>query len=495
MRATSLRTLLLGGLGLLAAGCAAPVVPVELPQISQTAGYRYGTLDRQAPKGLAQTAVLLSFSGGGTRAAALSDGALRALAETTVPTPVGPVPLASQIDVISSVSGGSVTAAKFALDGIPGLDGFERGFLHADAQGSMIAGALLNPTKLVAPRIGILQSYLDDNVFDHHTYADLIARDQPGAGRRPYIILNATDMANGSQFSFTQDQFDLICGDLAPLRVADAVSASAAFPVALSALTLRNHAPCPAQDAAAASAKTGWESDDGRPVPSRVLDDHTAKALQGVNYPSAQNLARFRRGTEALTYLNRYGKKDYVQLLDGGLADNVGLTVPLILLTSGSLSPSIQSWVNTGTVSNLLFVVVNARSQDDNSYGSSPSPPGIVDTLLTTIGAPIDANSFQLVDQLTAAFDQRLKQDAIVMVDFDFIKDFRCREHFHNIATSWALPGPQVDELIALGRAMVLQAPRYQALVHALGGTAPPPGPTVDDICAPYASRPVAAVR
>src|SRR5262249_13003032 len=155
-------------------------------------------------------------------------------------------------------------------------------------------------------------------------------RDRSGADRRPYVILNATDMATGTVFSFTQDQFDLICGDLALLKVADAVSASAAFPVALSALTIRNHAPCAAQEVAAKEPKSGWTEHDGRPAPKRVVDDRAAKTLEGVNYPDAQNLGRFRRGTVALTYLNRHQKKDYVQLLDGGLADNVGLTVPLL---------------------------------------------------------------------------------------------------------------------------------------------------------------------
>ena len=47
---------------------------------------------------------------------------------------------------------------------------------------------------------------------------DLIAADAPGRERRPYVVLNAADMASGSVFSFNQDQFDLICADLARLR-------------------------------------------------------------------------------------------------------------------------------------------------------------------------------------------------------------------------------------------------------------------------------------
>ena len=101
----------------------------------------------------------------------------------------------------------------------------------------------------------------------------MIDADQPGNGRRPYVVLNATDMTAGHVFSFTQDQFDLICGDLARFKIADAVTASAAFPVALTAITLENRAPCAAQQKAAAVPSTGWVMADGGPRPIAVRND------------------------------------------------------------------------------------------------------------------------------------------------------------------------------------------------------------------------------
>jgi len=476
------------------AACASPVRTTELAQIDQFSGYRYTTLDKKAPKTIAKSAVLMSFSGGGTRAAALAEGALRALAKTSVPSAGGPTPLASQIDVISSVSGGSVTSASFALGGIDGLDDFEQNFLYSDVMDTLLTRTLLNPAQLVYPRIDILEGYLDENVFHHRTYADLIAADAPGRQRRPLVVLNATDMASGSVFSFTQDQFDLICGDLAQLKVADAVSASAAFPVALSALTISNRSPCPAQRAAAAKSGTGWQLDNGAPRPTRTVNDRAGDAVGGIKYPAAQNLARFRRGTTALTYLNGDSDKDYIQLLDGGLADNIGLTVPFMLMTSPAESPSILSWLNTGKVDKLLFVAVNARSQADNDFGKRARPPGLTETLLTTIGTPIDANSFQLLGRFDEVIDRRFKPKSLVVVDFDFIADAGCRAHFQHMATSWTLPKPQVAELIALGEAMVLQSPHYREFVTALGATPPAPTRSVDEICAPYRTPgPVAA--
>jgi hypothetical protein len=245
----------------------------------------------------------MTFSGSGTRAAALADGALRALAATEVPGTAGRVPLASQIDVVSSVSGGSVTAAYFALTGIEGLHDFEENFLFSDVDvmDTLITRALTNPLQLFYPRIDILDDYLDQDVLAHKTYRDLIAVDGPGRNRRPYVILNAADMASGSVFPSIQDQFDLICSDLGDLKIADAVSASAAFPVALSALTIRNRAPCDPQRAAPETADTGWKRKDGSPEPLRIINDRAVETDLGVSYQAAENLARFRRGTVSLS--------------------------------------------------------------------------------------------------------------------------------------------------------------------------------------------------
>ncbi|MDX2446465.1 MAG: patatin-like phospholipase family protein [Desulfobacterales bacterium] len=54
--------------------------------------------------------VLVAFSGGGTRAASFAYGALKALAATKITTKKGERSLVHEIDVISSVSGGSFTS-------------------------------------------------------------------------------------------------------------------------------------------------------------------------------------------------------------------------------------------------------------------------------------------------------------------------------------------------------------------------------------------------
>jgi NTE family protein len=345
----------------------------------------------------------------------------------------------------------------------------------------------------------LLESYFNERVFGGKTYGDLIEADQLKDGRRPYVVLNATDMDTGSAFSFTQDQFDLICGDLSGLKIADAVTASAAFPVALTALTLKNRSPCPAQQKAA-EAQNSWVMIDGFPRPIWVRNDLSEDASNGLRAPAADNLPRLRRGSAAVTYLNETSDpskprpKDYIQLLDGGLADNLGLTRPIEMLTSNQAMPSFRNRINTCEIKRVLLLVVNARSEPPNSFGKSAAPPGLFETIWTTAGTPIDAASSHLLDSLENILNdpeavlppgcsgKRIGASG-VLVDFSLLADPDCRERFHAIATSWTLSGPEVDALIAMGEAMVLQSKALQSLVTDLHGTIPPPSPTVPEVC------------
>jgi NTE family protein len=476
---------------LLLSACASPVAVTQLETIDQRAGYRYIVLDGKAPKPAPDAAVLVTLSGGGLRAAAFAEGVLRALSETQIKSGGGTAPLSSDIDLVSSVSGGSVTAAHFGVYGTGGFDNFETNFLYTNVEGALIGRVFANPLRLAYPRIGVLESYLDDTLFHGKTYQDMI--DASATERRPLIILNAADMASGSVFSFTQDQFDLICNDLSHFKVANAVAASAAFPVAFSALTIPNHAgpQCAAQTQAAMNVTSGWEFDaEGRPEPTRVVLDRTVDAADGLNYPAGDNLHRFRNGTTQLTYLNHSRQKNFIHLLDGGIADNLGITQPFTYLMSQAQAPPILTWAQSGKINKLLFVVVNARGESKNDFGLKAKPPGAIDTLFTAVGTPIDGTSFLLLEdlhdgKLDEAYDT-VKPAAIVSADFDYIADEGCRIHFHDIATSWKLDRRDIDDLMAMGSAMVLQSPAYKAFVAAASGTVPMPKRTVNDICAPY---------
>ncbi|MBV9687443.1 MAG: patatin-like phospholipase family protein, partial [Alphaproteobacteria bacterium] len=101
---------------LLAAGCAS----THIENTPLPAGE--GNPDRRsiAPASPDRPVVLMTFSGGGSRAAALAESVLREMSQTRYSGIDGPHVLTEDIKLISSVSGGSVTAAWFGLRRGPG---------------------------------------------------------------------------------------------------------------------------------------------------------------------------------------------------------------------------------------------------------------------------------------------------------------------------------------------------------------------------------------
>jgi hypothetical protein len=63
------------------------------------------------------------------------------------------------------------------------------------------------------------------------------------APNAPIVWLTASDIYNGTPFLFTYDTFAALCSDLDRVRLADAVAASAAFPVVFAPLMLAADAP------------------------------------------------------------------------------------------------------------------------------------------------------------------------------------------------------------------------------------------------------------
>ena len=88
--------------------------------------------------------VALFFSGGGTRAAALSYGVLKELAATQVNSPEGNYRLLDKVQAISAVSAGSFTAAYYCLYHDRIFSEFEDRFLKRNITAALL-GEGLNP--------------------------------------------------------------------------------------------------------------------------------------------------------------------------------------------------------------------------------------------------------------------------------------------------------------------------------------------------------------
>lgn len=112
------------------------------PEEEETTGYSWANWSKRDQN--QELNMLIGFSGGGTRAAALSYGVLKGLRDTTVKVDGKSVRLLDQIDNISSVSGGSFTAAYYGLHGDGIFDTFKDAFLLRDVEHHLFWG-LANP--------------------------------------------------------------------------------------------------------------------------------------------------------------------------------------------------------------------------------------------------------------------------------------------------------------------------------------------------------------
>src|SRR5205814_1035758 len=278
--------------------------------------------------------------------------------------------LVDDIGVVSSVSGGSVISAHFALYGPDGLDRFEPDFLVPDNTRTLEID-VLNPItwlKLAttgSSRIDLVENVFDQELFHHKTFSEL---NQPG---KPFLILNATDMASGEVFALTPGRFNDICADLDKQAISAGVAASAAVPVVFSPVALKN-----------------YSATDCPPPPEWIANKLKGRFAPYINLEQV-TLARYandlRHGPNSSRGI------DYLYLLDGGLADNLAIHglletisspyAPTIVANSAAptqAKETILSALNTGHVKNVVVLVINARADPANTISQTPTRPGVL---------------------------------------------------------------------------------------------------------------------
>jgi hypothetical protein len=168
-------------------GCAtgAPV-NVRVERVGPETGYRIAKFlvrDRR-PTNNPDALVLLAFSGGGTRAAALSYGVLEELRRTPIVVKGHQHSMLDEVDLIAGVSGGSFTALAYALYGERLFHEYQQRFLKRNVQGELIK-RLLNPTnwpRLASDGYGrseLAAGYYDEILFGGATFSDLIPLELP----------------------------------------------------------------------------------------------------------------------------------------------------------------------------------------------------------------------------------------------------------------------------------------------------------------------------
>jgi NTE family protein len=439
---------------LLVTSCAHYQTNQALRDIHQNEAY---TLERfNKPVGSDEIFVALTFSGGGTRAAALSYGVLDEMRRIKISG--SDKTLLDEVDVISTVSGGSFTGAYYALFGKKIFEEFRTDFLYRNVEKELEL-KLLNPAnwiRLASPnfsRIDLAYELYDRTIFDSKSFGDLA-----NAGKRPFLIINATNLYQGARFEFTGEQFNYIGSNILSFPVAKAVAASSAFPFLLSPVTLVNYhylSDYKMPDADRLALKDFWNNKE--------------------RYLLAKNNTMFA------------DKKDhpYVHLMDGGLADNIGLRAIGDLFLRGSIRRRLLN----GEIKTLLVIVVNAKTEPPQTFDKKESPPGFATIALKTCTLSMDNYSFETIKAFRKEIDERVRAQQyiedcqkeidrhcstsdkikplaggnlklyVVDLSFDNIPGKEKRDYLKALPTSFNLSKEQVDRLIDAGESLLREDP------------------------------------
>jgi len=434
-------------------GCATRVWNRPLTATSRAGRYDFRHRMPQSGRGIF---VVLAFSGGGTRAAAFSYGVLEKLRDTPITVGGKSEPLLDQVNVITSVSGGSYTAAYYGLFGGRIFKSFAPLFLYRDWQRDLSL-LILRPDHLMSiarrgyNRSDLVASYLDRTLFEHKTYSDM------SRNGLPFVIVNASDLNNAITFSFIQPQFDFLCSDLSSYPVANAVMASSAVPPVFAPIALRNFKDCPERHKPWVVYALGHDA---------VLDRNYAVARALKRYSNAKRMPVLR-------------------LVDGGVTDNLGVRGSMmspvaqegdVLDMAGAFTPT-----QLRRVRHVLVIVANAQVYSEYSWSRHGTDPGLIDMTRASFDAALGILNTETVSLAKQGFMMwekhvnamrppgapGVKVDFVVLT-FNQIKNSTERDRFNAMPTTFHLQPAQVDALRALAGQLLDQSPEYQSFLSEL---------------------------
>jgi NTE family protein len=403
--------------------------------------------------------LVLAFSGGGTRAAVLSYGILEALAAVELPAPGPSMPpskphvMLQEVDVVTGVSGGSFTAAYYGLHGDRIFKDYRERFLTRKVRNDLLKG-VLNPVnwfRLWSSKYGksdLAAEYYDKILFDGATLGDMFATEGP------FIHIQATDMVDGLYFGFTPAQFQLICSDLNTFPVARAVAASAAFPGPFTPIVLNNYA-----------GQCGVETPQWAELAIKERDTTSRRfhsAMQLKAYSDAE-------------------KKPYIYLLDGGIADNLGIRGPTEMLAAKGGPEIFLGEIGVAKPQNVAFIMVNAATQIKYEWDRLGNLPGLGDIIGATSSTMVNSYNFDTLSLLRFYVEKWRRESKasggepppkvfIIEVGFYLLSDDEERKSFNEIPTDLQLSEKDVDRLRNVASRLLFSSKEFQIFVKSIGG-------------------------
>jgi NTE family protein len=335
--------------------------------------------------------------------------------------------------------------------------------LKKNVQGALTARIFLNPVnwfRLASPyldRSDLAAEYYDKHVFEWGTFGDIAAR------KGPLILMNATEMTYGIRVGFVQDSFDMICSDLSVFPVSRAATASSAVPMLFSPVTLYNYA-----------GTCGFE------IPEKFASLQKGRAITERQFYLSNNIEPFLDSK----------KKPYIHLVDGGIADNLGLRAVLERVIVGDGVWELMKGTSKEKTNKVLFIVVNAETETDSTWDTIRKIPPLSAVLSSYTSISIERyneETIALLKESVKSWADEIKTKRcgggpvstepgscgdiefyVVDVKFDLLEDEKERRYFKKLPTSFKLEPEQVDNLREVAQRILNKSPEFQRFLNDL---------------------------
>jgi NTE family protein len=238
-------------------------------------------------------------------------------------------------------------------------------------------------------------------------------------------------------------------------------------PLLLSPMTLRNYADrCPPRQARS------------QPIAPGASADYRARLYRAheLSYTDAKS-------------------KPYIHLVDGGLADNLGVQRLLDrALAGGGLRQTFSEvGIPPGTIRKLVLITVNAERDPSEKIEMSDRVPNmaqVVDALLFGTGARATQETQEFLSDITRQWRKALASGNaggadvfapvaeihVIPVNLRDAPDDVARRRLLQVPTAFSIAQDEVTDLIAAGGSVLRHAPEFRALVQSLQHPSPPAG-------------------
>jgi NTE family protein len=382
--------------------------------------------------------VILAFSGGGTRAAAFSYGVLKELKKTEIQVNGESRSLLSEVDVVSSVSGGSFTAAYYGLYQDKIFVDYEEEFLKRDVKDDLI-GTFLSPSRWFTrlSRTDSANNYYQDQLFGDATFGDI------DPSKSPHIIINASDITTGTRFSFIQEYFNFLCSDVSEFPISKAVAASAAVPILFEPVALENYEGC--------------EQTNRKMIADASINELSYRSMKAV---------------EDVREYDDKEKNQYIHLVDGGITDNLGLMAIYDLLEVGRFHTSID--YSGATQHHIVVISVDASTDPELGIGQSVDYPSISQTLNSITDIQLhrynDATKALFIESMSKWAKESSSESIKVVphfieLGFKYTQDEDKRYLLNQVPTDLTLKEELVDTIIGEGEVQLRQNDEYKKVL------------------------------